>query len=347
MAGIKQKLCRKLAHAFGLQNVLLFSSCRNALYALLKSLNLRKDDEVIIQAFICDSLTLAITKAGATPKKVEVNPHTLNLDAQIVTQNITPQTKALIFVHTYGNPSGIKEIRDLCKERKIILIEDIAHALGARYNGKLAGTFGDYAVYSFTKQMVNIGGGALLTNHDVRPIIALQQAQRGRPPCVDYVKRLIGSLYETRAFFPSKVIIDFVRKRANLKLAQELSPHGHCSKAEAFIAYHQVDTVLNDIPRRKNNYDLLREIAPAQVQKVIPGALSAYSYLSLRCATRRERDSAVQKQDLSLPSWPGSAVSDFLLFVPNRPSFSIEKLRSFARVMEENKTFINRKKIKR
>ncbi|MBI2102593.1 aminotransferase class I/II-fold pyridoxal phosphate-dependent enzyme [Candidatus Woesearchaeota archaeon] len=333
-AGIQEKLCWKLAQMLKLRHVVLFSSCRNALYTLLCSLHLQKDDEVIIQSFICDSLTLAITKGGAIPKLVDVNPHTLNLDAESLEKQITLRTKVVIFVHTYGNPSGIREVADLCRRRNVILIEDIAHALGARYDQQNAGTFGDYAVYSFTKQMVNIGGGALFTNHDVGEIVRLQQMQNGKASFSDFAKRLFGSLYETRAFWLSKLLIDFVRKRADLRLAQELSLHAHCSVVEAQLAYWQVESVVRNVRRKRANYLFLKQ-KNVRLQEVDPRAESACSYLAFYFKNQEQRDQAVRKQFLFLPPWPGTAVSQRLLFVPNRVSFSKRKLLSFAEAVED------------
>ncbi len=341
MPSIKEKLQNKISSLLENRNVVLFSSCRNALFTLVKSFNFQPDDEVIIQSFICDSLPQAIRKAGAKVVYASVDAGTLNLTKEEVLKKITKNTKAVIFVHTYGNPSGIKEVAELCKQRNLVLIEDIAHALGARYERKMAGTFGDYAVYSFTKQMVNFGGGALITDRDVKKIIDLQQEKifmRHRLsvalPFIDYTKRLVASLYETRAFFGSKLLIDFVRKRADLRLAQELSSHAHCSKMEAFLAYCQIDSVLQSNKQKKENYDFLNSLLAEQYslfQKVEPSALSASSYLSFSFQNKRQCDLMLAQQFLFLPPWSGSAVSDNLLFVPNRASFSEKKLRNFAK----------------
>jgi len=339
MNNFQQKLTTELARITGLHNVVLTSSCRNALYLVLASLSLKRDDEVIIQSFICGSLPLAIEKAGGKVVSVEVNLDTLNLDAEIVKQKITPQTKAVIFVHTYGNPTGIDEIQQLCKQRGIILIEDIAHALGARYNHQLAGTFGDYAVYSFTKQMVNIGGGALLTNNSIEKIVQIKKTLKQSPLLFDYAKRLIASLYETRAFFLSKLIIDFVHRQKNLQLTQSLSSHFTCSELESFLAWRQLHSLPGLIQRRKKNYLFLSR-AGAQMQTISPLAESSYNYLSFIFPAPRARDRALTKNFLFLPPWGGSPISEKLIFVPNNPFFTKKKLLHFH---QTTTTFIKKK----
>lgn len=325
----QQKLKIELTKITGLRNVVLSSSCRNALYLILASLKLNPDDEVIIQSFICGSLPLAIERAGGKVVFAEVNKETFNLDVRDVELKITSKTKAVIFVHTYGNPTGIREIQHLCQKKKIILIEDIAHALGARYNHQLAGTFGDYAVYSFTKQMINLGGGAILTNQSVDKIVKIKRILQNRqksPPLLDYGKRLISSLYETRAFSLSKIIIDIVRRRKNLKLTNSLSPHFTCSELEALLAWRQLPSLPRLIQKRKNNHLFLARLG-VQMQTISPLAEASYNYLSFIFPTSQDRDKVLKKDSLFLPPWEGSIISNQLIFVPNNPFFSRKRLQ--------------------
>src|SRR3989344_4822821 len=276
MTDYKLELEKHLANYLGLKNVVLFSSCRNALYTLLLSFNLKSDDEVIIQDFICDSLPKAIEKAGGKVVAVPVDEETFNLTAKEVKKKITKKTKAVVFVHTYGNPSGIKEIAELCQRHKIILIEDIAHALGAKYVGKLAGTFGAYAVYSFTKQMINLGGGALITNRDVEKIKILKEQLNLPASKLIKLKRLFASMYESRAFFLSKIMIDLARKKSNLKQSNELDSHYECSNLEANITLRQVKKIYNDLEKRKSNYNLIKE--KIKTQKIETKAEPSHNY---------------------------------------------------------------------
>src|SRR3989344_6976018 len=338
MEKYKKRLEQELSTYLGVKNTVLFSSCRNALYTLLLSLKLKQKDEVIIQSFICDSLPMAIEKAGATMIKVEVDPHTFNLSEESVEKKINKNTKVIIFVHTYGNPTGIMEIKALCEKNKLILIEDIAHALGASFNGKLAGTFGDYTVYSLTKQMVNIGGGALLTNNDVSKIKFIRDGNRQKPALADYPKRLVASLYETKAFFLSKLLIDFAKKKVDLKLANTLSPHFYFTELEAFLALRQLPKIKDKITKRKDNYLQLKNTLPENliIQNINEEAYSSYNYLSIIFPNEELRDLAVKKHFLFLPPWAGSKISGRILFIPNNPNFNKKKIDFLVRACSKS-----------
>src|SRR3989344_3037675 len=339
MTDYKLELEKHLANYLGLKNVVLFSSCRNALYTLLLSFNLKSDDEVIIQDFICDSLSKAIEKAGGKVVAVPVDEETFNLTAKEVKKKITKKTKAVVFVHTYGNPSGIKEIAELCQRHKIILIEDIAHALGAKYDGKLAGTFGDYAVYSFTKQMINLGGGALITNRDVEKIKILKEQLNHPASKLIKLKRLFASMYESRAFFLSKIMIDLARKKSNLKQSNELDSHYECSNLEANITLRQVKKIYNDLEKRKSNYNLIKE--KIKTQKIETKAEPSHNYLTRKFENKEERDLFLEKNNQFFRPWPGAKLSETIIFIPNSPKFSKMKLQSLFIDTESDKVKIN------
>ncbi|MBI2151823.1 aminotransferase class I/II-fold pyridoxal phosphate-dependent enzyme [Candidatus Woesearchaeota archaeon] len=334
MTDYKLELEKYLANYLGLKYTVLFSSCRNALYTLLLSFNLKSDDEVMIQDFICDSLPRAVKLAGGKVVSVPVDEETFNLTAKEVKKRINKNTKAIIFVHTYGNPSGIKEIAELCKKHKIILIEDIAHALGAKYDGKLAGTFGDYAVYSFTKQMVNLGGGALITNRDVEKIKILKE-QLNRPASkLIKLKRLFASMYESRAFFISKIMIDLARKKSNLKQSNDLDSHYECSNLEARMVLSQIKNLEKDIIKRKENYNFIKD--KCKTQKIETKSESGYNYLVQIFQDKEKRDMFLRKNNSFLKPWPNSNVSEILTFVPNSPNFSKNEISSLFNVNRES-----------
>ncbi len=341
MTKYKKILIKRLSKVLGLKNTVLFSSCRNALCVLLLSLKLKENDEVIVQSFICDSLPNAIKEAGGKPVLVEVNKKTFNLDLNLVKKMINKNTKAIIFVHTYGNTRGIKEIKKLCDEHDLILIEDIAHALGASYKGKLAGTFGDYAIYSFTKQMINFGGGAIITNENVDKINEIKKTFVNKTSILTYPKRLFASLYETRAFFFSKILIDFARKKKDLKITNNLDSHYECNELEAYMVLKQLKNLKKMLFKRNRNHCLLLK-NKVRTQKTDPG--SSHNYLSFVFNTKKERDLMVEKSKLSLPPWPGSEISDKISFVPNNPEFGKRNLKKL--IIDYKKTIGSNMSIK-
>lgn len=144
------------------------SSGRRALYIALKSLNIGKGDEVILPAFTSDIVPMVIKEAGATLIPADVKLEDYNIDTDSVLDRISNKTKAILTVHTFGCPSELKALQEICEDHNIFLIEDAAPALGAKYNGKPVGTFGDFGIISFGvgKSMSMGGGGAVIVKNE-------------------------------------------------------------------------------------------------------------------------------------------------------------------------------------
>lgn len=145
--------------------VFLFTSGRGALWAILKSYGIGKDDEVIIQAFTCVAVIDPILAVGASPVYIDINDN-YNLDTGDLKRKITAKTKAIIVQHTFGIPAEIKEIVKIAHEKKILVIEDLAHVFGNEYQGQQLGTFADACFLSFgrTKVISSMFGGAAVIN---------------------------------------------------------------------------------------------------------------------------------------------------------------------------------------
>ncbi len=146
-------------------------SCGNATDALemaLSAMEIGFGDEVIVPAFGWVSVVSAVLRQGAKPVFVDVK-HDGNIDPQLIEQKITPRTKAVLIIHLYGHPCEIREIRAICKEYSIKLIEDCAQAHGARVDDIHVGNFGEVGIFSFypTKNLGALGdAGAILTNNE-------------------------------------------------------------------------------------------------------------------------------------------------------------------------------------
>lgn len=125
-------------------------------------------DEVITTPISWISTANAAAVLGAKVVFADVDARTLNLDPASVEQKITPRTKAILPVHLYGQCSDIDALNELARPRNIRVVEDAAHAAGAEYKGRKAGSLGDIAVFSFHQQknMVTLGEGGLITTSD-------------------------------------------------------------------------------------------------------------------------------------------------------------------------------------
>ena len=143
------------------------NSCTAALHLSLNALNLKKDDEVIVPAMTFCSTVNAIIHSGAKPVLADVEYSTGNITSDTIMKKITKKTKAVVIVHLAGNPCNMKEIINVVKTNNLNLIEDCAHAIEGKYEGKHLGTFGDFGCFSFyvTKNITTAEGGMIISNN--------------------------------------------------------------------------------------------------------------------------------------------------------------------------------------
>ncbi len=167
---LKRETVRKLEWAFkryfGVKYAVSFNSGRSAEYAILKAAGIKKGDEILFQAFTCVVVPNSILWLGAKPIYVDFEKESLNMSPIDLKKKITPNSKTIIVQHTFGKPAKIKEIRKIAKENKLLLIEDCAHSLGANFQGRKLGTYGDAAFFSFGRDKVisSVFGGMAITN---------------------------------------------------------------------------------------------------------------------------------------------------------------------------------------
>lgn len=141
----------------------------DALFLALKALSVKEGDEVIVPSNTYIATALAVTYVGATPVFVEPDIRTFNIDPSKIENAITEKTKAIIPVHLYGQACDMDPIMEMAKKYNLFVIEDCAQAHGATYKGKVVGSFGDAAGFSFYpgKNLGALGdAGAIVTNNE-------------------------------------------------------------------------------------------------------------------------------------------------------------------------------------
>lgn len=140
----------------------------DALMLALKALGITEGDEVIVPSNTYIATALAVTYVGATPIFVEPDIRTFNIDPARIKEVITERTKVIIPVHLYGQPCDMDPIMEMAKKYNLYVVEDCAQAHGATYKGKVIGSFGDAAGFSFYpgKNLGALGdAGATVTNN--------------------------------------------------------------------------------------------------------------------------------------------------------------------------------------
>ena len=141
----------------------------DALIISLMVLDLPEKSEIIVPSNTYIATILSILHCGHVPVLVEPDITTYNIDPQRIDDAVTQKTKAIMVVHLYGKPCEMEPIKEICRRRKLFLVEDCAQAHGAEYKGIKVGCFGDLAAFSFypTKNLGCLGdGGAILTDNE-------------------------------------------------------------------------------------------------------------------------------------------------------------------------------------
>ena len=142
------------------------SSGTAALEVAMKSLNLKKNSEVIIPAFSIISTALCVIKSKLKPILVDCDKETWNVKSEDIIKKINSKTSAIIITHIYGLPVDLSKIIKIAKKNNIKIIEDAAEVIGLKYKNKICGSFGDLSTFSFyaNKHITTGDGGMVLTN---------------------------------------------------------------------------------------------------------------------------------------------------------------------------------------
>ena len=185
------------SHAFS------FWKARVALYAILRGLGIGSGDEVILPGYTCVMDVNPIKYVGAKPVYADIEPNTFNMAPARVEEQITPRTKLIIAQHTYGYPCDMDRILDLAQRHHVSVIEDCCLSLGSTYKGKLVGTFGKAAYFSFQWNKpftTGLGGMAITNDAQLADTIAALCRERLVQPSVKDVLMLSAQLAVYRAF---------------------------------------------------------------------------------------------------------------------------------------------------
>lgn len=172
----------KLAAYHGVDHAVAVSSGTAGLHLSLLTLGVGYGDEVILPSFTFMAVVNAVLQVRATPILVELDPVTLNLDTAAVERAISSRTRAILAIHTFGVPAQMDALMDLAERHRLVLIEDASEAIGARFGGRLVGSFGDLAVLGFypNKQITTGEGGAVLASDPAHAARLRQLRNQGR-----------------------------------------------------------------------------------------------------------------------------------------------------------------------
>ena len=162
---VVEELERQIAAYCGAKYAVGVSSGTDALLISLMAAGIGEGDEVITTPFTFFATAGSISRLGAKPVFVDIEPSTFNINPKHIEKNITNKTRAIIPVHLYGQCADMDPILDLAKINNLTIIEDAAQAIGSKYKGGGAGSLGDYGCFSFfpTKNLGGFGDGGMVT----------------------------------------------------------------------------------------------------------------------------------------------------------------------------------------
>jgi len=170
------------------------ASGTDALLLAMKALGIGPGDEVVTSAYSFFASAGTIVNCGASPKFVDIDPRTYNIDPHVIEAAITPRTKAVMGVHLYGQCCDLTTLKAICDKRQIWLIEDAAQAIGSEWDGKRAGSYGDFGCFSFfpSKNLGGAGDGGMMVarNTDYADKAKLLREHGARPK---YFHALVGT----------------------------------------------------------------------------------------------------------------------------------------------------------
>lgn len=159
---------QQIAALVGARHAVAVNSCTAALHLALEAVGVTAGDEVIVPTMTFAATGEIVHYLGARPVLVDSVPDTLNMDPDDFARRITPATRAVIPVHYAGHPCDMDAIVEVANRAGVRIVEDAAHALPARYRGRMIGSIGDLTAFSFyaTKNLATGEGGMLCTDSD-------------------------------------------------------------------------------------------------------------------------------------------------------------------------------------
>lgn len=157
---------RRFAAYHGAAHGIALANGTVSLEIALSAAGVKPGDEVIVPPITFVASATAVSRIGAVPVFVDIDPETINLDPDKVSDHINDRTRAIVVVHFAGHPADLDRLTQLCDQHGLIMIEDCAHAHGAEWHQRRVGSFGSFGSFSFqaSKNMTAGEGGILVTN---------------------------------------------------------------------------------------------------------------------------------------------------------------------------------------
>lgn len=314
------RLEHEISARFEIPHVIAVSSGTDALLCSLMALEIGPGDEVIVPSLSFFATAGCVSRVGATPVFLDIDPRTFHLDAGKLSAAVTQKTRAIIVVHLYGQCAEMDAIQAIAERHGLAVIKDAAQAIGAKYKGRYAGRFGDVACFSFypSKNLGGFGEGGMIWTHDDK-LAAVARQLRNHGESGKYVHERVGGNFRLDTIKAAILLVKlrhweaFTRRRREVAARYDrllegapvttpyVAPHQHA-------VYHQYVILCE---RRDELSAFLREhgIATAVYYPIPLHLQKCFSSLGYRpgsCPVAEQTCATV----LSLPCHPMLSVSD-------------------------------------
>jgi dTDP-4-amino-4,6-dideoxygalactose transaminase len=287
----------------------------DALIISLKTLNIKKNDEVIIPSLSASATAMAVINAGAKLVYADINLDNLNICFDSIKKKITKKTKAIIVVHLNGQPSNIFDLKKKINNKKIKIIEDCAQAHGAKFKNRLVGSMGDFGCFSFypTKNLSCIGDGGLITTSNYKYYIIAKQIRQYGWKIRDNseISGMNSRLDEMQASI-LLLKLKFLNRnnKERIRIAEKYNKYLHKNKniflpkiyKYALNVFHHYVIRFNKINREK----LIKYLSNKGVQILVHYPRPLYKQKAIKGSSSNFKNTEIAcKNIISLPIYPG------------------------------------------
>ncbi len=313
----------------GAKHSFLTTSATTALTMALKSINIKKNDEVIISDFSFPATANVVEDLGAIPVFADVSLDTFNMLPEQLEKQITPKTKAVIFVDALGNPSGIHKIKEITEKYNIVLIEDAACAIGSSEFGIKCGNIANISCFSFhPRKLLTTGeGGAITTNNDEYAKfleVKLNHGavvNHGKFDFIDYgYNYRMSEIQAVMGIKQLQKIDEIVISRNKIKneYVKKLSNSGFIIQTICNKVTHNVQSLVFKVPETVNRDKLIDYLKKHEIETTLGTyCLSGTSYYKEKYNNVQPNAKYLQENTITFPCYEDVSVEQVILELEN------------------------------
>jgi dTDP-4-amino-4,6-dideoxygalactose transaminase len=290
------------------------ASGTDALLIALRACGIKEGDEVITSTFSFFASAGVISRLGAKPVFVDIEPRTYNLNPELIENAITENTRVIMPVHIFGQCADMDPILEIARKHNLMVVEDAAQAIGAKYKGRMAGAMGDFGCFSFypTKNLGGAGdGGMIISNYQDKQTFVKSLRNHGANP--KYYHSYIG--YNSRLDSIQAAILSVKLKYLNQWTEGRRANAAHYNQALASLSLvtptetegnHHIYNQYTIATEKRD--ELMEYLKAREIDSMIYYPLPLHEQLCYKYLGYRPEDLPVaekaSKQVLSIPIFP-------------------------------------------